>query len=66
MVTEKKIKVKNKEYWILIHSIRRGSKIIQKKKYIGKILPRKERLEYLKKEFLGLMMPILMKIFLDK
>lgn len=52
MVTEKKIKVKNKEYWILIHSIRRGSKIIQKKKYIGKILPRKERLEYLKKEFL--------------
>jgi len=52
MVTEKQIKVKGKEYWILIHSVRKGKKIIQKKKYIGKILPLKERLERLKKEFL--------------
>jgi len=52
MVTKKKIKVKGNEYWILIHSIRKGKKIIQKKKYIGKTLPPKERLERLKKEFL--------------
>jgi len=52
MVFVKKIKVKNKKYWILIHSVRKGKKVIQKKKYIGKILPPKARLEYLKKEFL--------------
>ena len=52
MVTVKKIKVKGNEYWILIHSVRKGKKIIQKKKYIGKFLPPKKRLEYLKKEFL--------------
>ncbi|MEK6823898.1 MAG: Fic family protein [Nanoarchaeota archaeon] len=52
MVFIKKIKIKNKEYWILIHSIRKGKKVIQKKKYIGKILPSKARLEQLKKEFL--------------
>ncbi len=52
MVFVKRIKVKNKKYYILIHSIRKGKKIIQKKKYIGKILPPKKRLEYLKKEFL--------------
>jgi len=52
MVFEKKIKVKNKEYWVLIHSIRKGKRITQKKKYIGKILPPKKRLERLKKEFL--------------
>jgi len=52
MVTEKQIKVKGKEYWILIHSVRKGRKIIQKKKYIGKTLPPKSRLEQLKKEFL--------------
>jgi len=52
MVFEKKINVKGREYWILIHSIRKGKKIIQKKKYIGKILPPKKRLEYMKKEFL--------------
>jgi len=48
----KQIKVKNKEYWILIHSVRKGSKVIQKKKYIGKTLPPKARLEHIKKEFL--------------
>lgn len=52
MVTEKQINVKDNKYWILIHSVRKGKKIIQKKKYIGKVLPPKERLEQLKKEFL--------------
>jgi Fic family protein len=52
MVIERQIKVKGKEYWILVHSVRKGKKVIQKKKYIGKVLPPKTRLEYLKKEFL--------------
>lgn len=52
MAFVKKIKVKNQEYWVLIHSVRKGKKIIQKKRYIGKILPPKARLEHLKKEFL--------------
>ncbi len=52
MVIEKQINVKGKDYWILIHSVRKGKKVIQKKKYIGKTLPPKERLERLKKEFL--------------
>ncbi len=52
MVFIKKIKVKDKEYWVLLHSIRKGKKVIQKKKYIGKTLPSKARLEQLKKEFL--------------
>ncbi len=52
MVFERKVKSKGKEYWVLIHSIRKGKKVIQKSKYIGKFLPPKKRLEYLKKEFL--------------
>jgi len=52
MVTKKQIKIKNNKYWILIHSVREGRKVIQKKKYIGKILPPMKRLEQLKKEFL--------------
>lgn len=52
MVTEKQIEVKGKKYWILIHSIRKGEKVIQKKKYLGKELPYNQRLEQLKKEFL--------------
>ncbi len=52
MVFARKIKSKNKEYWILVHSIRKGDKIIQKSKYIGKELPSKDRLTRLKKEFL--------------
>jgi len=52
MVFEKKITVKGKDYWILIHSVRKGKKVIQKKKYIGKFLPGKKRLAQLKKEFL--------------
>ncbi len=53
MVTERQITVKGNKYWILIHSVRKGKKIIQKKKYVGKHLPPKARLERLKKEFLG-------------
>lgn len=53
MVTAKKIKVKGNEYWILIHSVRVGKRIVQKKKYVGKTLPTKARLEYMKKEFLA-------------
>lgn len=53
MVFERKIKVKGNEYWVLVHNIRKGQKIIQKKKYIGKSLPSKERLIRLKKEFLA-------------
>ena len=52
MVFERRVKSKNKEYWVLIHSIRKGKRVIQKSKYIGKILPPKARLERLKKEFL--------------
>jgi len=52
MVFERKIKSKNKEYWILVHNIRKGKKILQKSKYLGKILPPKARLDRLKKEFL--------------
>ena len=52
MVSKRKIDVKGKKYWILIHSVRKGNKIVQKKKYIGKILPPKKRLEQLKKDFL--------------
>jgi len=52
MVTLEKIKVAGKQYWVLIHSVREGNKIKQKKKYIGKTLPSKKELEQLKKEFL--------------
>ena len=47
MVFKRKIKSKRKEYWVLIHSIRKGKRIIHKSKYIGKTLPPKERLEQL-------------------
>jgi len=53
MVFTRKVKSKNKEYWILAHSIRKGKKITQKTRYIGKFLPPKKRLEHLKKEFLS-------------
>lgn len=52
MVFKRKVKSKGKEYWILVHSIRKGNKITQKSKYLGKVLPSKQRLEQLKKEFL--------------
>ncbi|MFH1589693.1 MAG: Fic family protein [archaeon] len=40
------------DYYVLAHSVRENSKIVQKSKYIGKTLPSKNRLEQLKKEFL--------------
>ena len=43
---------KIKDYYVLGHSIRKGKKIFQKTKYLGKTLPPKKRLEQLKKEFL--------------
>ena len=43
---------KIKDYYVLGHSVRKGSSIIQKTKYIGKIMPSKARLEQLKKEFI--------------
>ena len=52
MVFERKIKIKNGEYWILEHTIRKGKKYIKKIKYLGKTLPPKKRLGQLKKEFL--------------
>jgi len=52
MVSLRKINVKGNKYWILAHSIRKGKRVIQKKKYIGNVLPPKARLDYLKKEFL--------------
>ena len=52
MVFERKIKIKNGEYWILEHTIRKGKKYIKKIKYLGKFLPPKKRLAQLKKEFL--------------
>ncbi len=39
-------------YYVLAHSIRDNSKVIQKTKYLGKTLPPKARLEQIKKEFL--------------
>ncbi len=52
MATLRKIKVSGKEYWVLIHSIRDGGRIKQKKKYIGKTIPPKRELEKIRKEFL--------------
>ena len=40
------------DYYVLAHSIRKGSKVIQKTKYIGKKLPTKKKLEPLKEQFL--------------
>jgi len=43
---------KIKEYYVLVHSIRKGDKVMKRTKYIGKSLPSKEKLEQLKKSFL--------------
>jgi len=43
---------KIKDYYVLAHSVREKSKVVQKTKYIGKRLPPKTRLEQLKKEFM--------------
>ena len=52
MVYVEKFKVKGKTYFKLVHTIRKGKRVIHKRAYIGKKLPSNERLEYLKKEFL--------------
>ena len=52
MVNVEKIKVKGKTYYKLAHAVRKGNKVTHKSKYIGKSLPSKQRLEYLKGEFL--------------
>ena len=52
MVFKKRIKINGREYWILIHSVRNGKKVVQKKKYIGKTLPSNQKLDRMKKEFL--------------
>lgn len=52
MVYIEKIVVKGRPYYKLVHTIRKGKKVIHKSKYLGKALPTEERLERLKKEFL--------------
>ena len=53
MVYVEKFIVKGNRYYKLVQTIRKGNKITHKSRYIGKILPNKERLEQLKKEFLS-------------
>lgn len=43
---------KIKDYYALVHSVRKGKKVAKETKYLGKILPSKARLEQLKEEFL--------------
>lgn len=43
---------KIKGYNVLVHSVRKGNRVTQETKYLGKKLPSKARLEQLKKEFL--------------
>jgi len=52
MVYIEQVVVKGKKYYKLVQTVRKKDKITHKSKYIGKILPNKERLEQLKKEFL--------------
>lgn len=52
MVTVEQIKVKEKKYWRLVHTIRIGKKTTHRVRYIGKALPTKKMLEQLKKTFL--------------
>ena len=52
MVYIEKHKIKGRTYFKLVYTARKGRNIIHKRKYIGKKLPPKERLEQLKKEFL--------------
>ena len=53
MVYVEKIKVKGKTYFKLVHTIRKGNKILHKSRYLGKQLPSKAKLEKLKAEFLN-------------
>ena len=50
MVYRKKVKIKEREYWYLFHTIRKGNKFIKKAKYIGKDLP--NNIKDIEEEFL--------------
>lgn len=52
MVYVERYKVKGKAYFKLVHTIRKGKRIVHKRMYIGKKLPSKKRLIQLKTEFL--------------
>src|SRR3989344_8886248 len=52
MVYTEKFKVKGRVYYKLVHTVREGSRITHRTKYLGKSLPPKERLRQLEKEFL--------------
>ena len=52
MVYTEKFKLKGNDYYRLVHNIRNGDKIIHKTKYLGKVIPSKEKLEKIEKEFL--------------
>jgi len=52
MVYVEKFKLKEKDYYRLVHNIRKENRIIHKIKYLGKEVPSKEKLEKIKKEFL--------------
>lgn len=52
MVYLEKYKVKGKTYFKLVYTVRSGSRILHKRKYIGKTLLPKKRLKQLKAEFL--------------
>jgi len=43
---------KIKDYYVLVHSVRKGKKVAKETKYLGKTLPSKVRLGQLKEEFL--------------
>ena len=43
---------KIKDYYMLVHSVRKGNKVTKRTKYLGKSLPSKEKLEQLKDSFL--------------
>jgi Fic family protein len=52
MVYVEKFEVGRNFYYKLVHTLRKGKKITHRTKYLGKILPEKEELKQLEKEFL--------------
>lgn len=52
MVYVEKFKLKEKNYYRLVHNIRVDGKVTHKTKYLGKEVPSKEKLKKLEKEFL--------------
>ncbi|MFH0837158.1 MAG: Fic family protein [Candidatus Aenigmatarchaeota archaeon] len=53
MVYVEKVELKGREYYRLVHTLRKGEKIVHKRRYVGVNLPNPARLERLKKEFLN-------------